>query len=271
MATDSPADVEAAIEQLKQGVLFDTPKLSLTAFKVLFEAGAESVPLLLRELNRIDLTNIDRPEVATLVVSMTTILHDLSETDAKTYMEQVPLAKCHPVVAAGFKRVLQFSTSQFRRTRVGNVELFEQKAIDPRYKASRHVRKWLETVEPRHLEGLTRIYIIEAEASHDFNGYYLAHVEVITISWYTDLHPLIPLQWLFRFAHESTLYHEIGHHSLRHHEPGQDPEQEQEADKFASEQMRRSHQYLNAIFRVFVTPVARVWRLLRPSKTPDAP
>lgn len=266
----SQKHIENAIEQVKQGILFDAPQMTLPAYKILFKAGAESVPPLLRELNRINLADRERPEVATLAVAFATLLHDLSETESAAFIEQVPIDECHPVVAAGFRRILKFSTTHFHRAKIGHVEILAQKSIDFRYRASAHVARWLGKVDRERLDELARVYVIESMPSHDFYGFYLAHVGVITITWDTSLHPWLPLQWPLRFLHEETLYHEIGHHFLRHHEPGQDPEQEDEAMQFATEQIRQSHPWLDFLHKL-IAPLIHAWKRHQHTKSPDGP
>lgn len=233
--------------RLKQGILFDTPNLTLPAFRSLYEAGDQSISSLVQELNRIELTKIEQPEIASLAVALLTVLHDLSEEQSAAFIKEVPIDQCHPIVAAGFRRVRHFSITHFRKTEYKHIEILTHKSIDHRYMAAEYLARWLETVDAGHLDGLARVYVIKPEAQQDFLGYYLAHVGVIVIVWDTSLHPWIPLQWPFRFLNERTLYHEVGHHSLRHLEPGQVPQQEEEAELFADQQLRRSHLWLAAL------------------------
>ncbi len=213
------------------------------------------MPHLRSELDAINLDTIDRPESTALVSALITALHDVDEAASADFIDASLTRACHPLYEAVFRSVLRYRRADFREVRVNGVNILEARAIDERYNATKYLCGWLENIPSGDLNGISRIYIIEANMEQDFAGYYRPHFALVTITWLTMVGPTSPIQWLFRLRHELTFYHEIGHHKHRHTLGGQVPQQEREADRYRGQIMLLAHPWLTrigvAIVRLF--------------------
>ncbi|MEH6631513.1 MAG: hypothetical protein V7776_11820 [Halopseudomonas aestusnigri] len=243
-------DLETVINQLKRGLVSRHYPTQAKAYKKLHEVGAKSIPLLLRELQLIELKKNKRPEILVLATGLLIIVHDLDEEISEKFVRKALSEKCDETTARAFNSILRFKKSNFLETRVSNTLILEDKTIDNRYQATKHILRWLETIPLNDLEGIPRIYIIPYKSHYDFAGYYLPFLGVINIVWDTNDHPYNPMQSINRFLKQRTLYHEIGHHYHKHIEGGAMPEQEKEADNYAYKKLGKARPKLKIFFRV---------------------
>jgi hypothetical protein len=93
------------------------------------------------------------------------------------------------------------------------------------------LERWLKSVPDEDLEAIERIYILRKEDIAAW-GNYAPILYCINLAWDNPCSRWNPISWIDKFNMELTLYHEIGHHVHRH-TFGQDPEQEDAADKYA--------------------------------------
>ncbi|MCP4318702.1 MAG: hypothetical protein GY789_22575 [Hyphomicrobiales bacterium] len=243
--------ISQSIRDLKRGLLTHSSKLRATSFRKLHEGGQDAVKPLLTELGRIDLKTIDKHGSTPLLAGIATALHDISEAESVSFIEKATSGRIHPVNMAVLQRIGRYRRSNFHEVKFGEIDIYETKSIDQRYRATRNLVRWLSHVPAGDLSRISRIYIIDEDSEQDFLGYYRPYVAVITIVWKSSIHPNIPVQWLFRLSCESTLYHEIGHHKLGHI-GGQNPEQEDQANRYARRLMRRAHPWMASFARIFL-------------------
>lgn len=243
-------DLETVINQLKRGLVSRHYPTQAKAYKKLFESGAKSIPLLLQELQLIELKKNRRPEILVLATGLLVILHDLDEEISEKFVKNVLSEKCDETTARAFKSILRFKKSNFQETAYLDTIILEDKTIDSRHQATAHVLRWLEIIPPNDLKGVPRIYLIPYKSHYDFLGNYLPFIGVINIVWNTDNHPFDPIQLVNRFRKQITLYHEIGHHFHKHTEGGQVPEQEKEADTYAYKKLGKGRHKLKIFFKI---------------------
>lgn len=237
----TPCELEAAVSRLKASLLTGSSADTMNAHKALHAYGDQAVDPILRELEPINLAQVDYPEIVSLVTGLTTVLHDLNESVSINFVENALKQACHPAIAASLRNIIRFRRSDYRETQFRGMTILEEKTIDDRYQATAHVSRWLHNIPGDDLADISRLYIISEQSHHDFRGYYRPHLAIITLAWETLFHPYIPVQWIFRLGHEHTLYHEVGHHREGHTEYGQDPEQESQADAYARRLVRQAH------------------------------
>lgn len=242
--------IARAVKRLKQGLLTGSPEITSEACRTLFDIGEPAASLLLEELHKIDIGKASVPGGLSLISGLATILHDLDETKSTNFINRSLAGNCDPVVEGRFRSLLKFSRANFRISRFGDIEILEHREIDARFRAGSYVARWLEIVPDRDLAGLQKIYVIAAKSHHDFLGNFLPKLNVITLVWMSDTLPFLPTQWVFRLAHQKTLYHEVGHHALMHREGGQDPEQEEQSEAYAGRMFVRAHPRLRKIASV---------------------
>lgn len=249
------SELEAAVSQFKAALLTGSYEDIVRAHKALHAYGDPAAEPILQELKLIDLAKVDYPETVSLVAGLATILHDLNEAASVSFAENALNRPCHPAIAASLRNTIRFRRSGYRETQVLGMTILEEKTIDERYRATAHVSRWLHNIPADDLADISRLYIVSEQSHHDFQGTYQPYLAIITLAWSTLLHPSNPLQWVFRVNHEATLYHEVGHHREGHTEYGQDPEQEKQADAYASRLFRQVHPVVTKIGRAL-----NLWR-----------
>jgi hypothetical protein len=223
--------VEVALKRLKRGLMSGSERTSLRAYRGLNGFGAQAVPLVERELGRIDLGKPQRREVYLVVAGLASLLHDIDEARSDDFIERALRSGCSPAVGSILRAVRSYSSANYRRSTFAKITIWEQSSIDERYEASRHVKEWLSELPTDDLEGVSRIYIVTKQRDNDFAGTYLPGLAVITLVWDAIVPPGNLFNRLLNRFHRHTLVHEVGHH-VHKHWFGQDPEQEAEAEAY---------------------------------------
>ena len=125
----------------------------------------------------------------------------------------------------------------------------------------RRMNRWSRTKE-LSIADVTRVDVILGRPELDYLGLYAIRFDAIVLVWRPTLHRF-PLVWFSWLDHERTFYHEIGHHHFGHHQGGQDIDQEQEANAYATRMLRRAHPVAMRLLALAVLPVLRLRRLKR--------
>jgi hypothetical protein len=223
---------EAALKRLIRGLMSESDKVALPAYRELYETGAVVVPLLERELQRIDLQKVSHRQTNAVVAGLASLLHDIDERASRAFIEKALQSECSPVIASTLRSIQRYSDSNYHEDMFSHVRIFEEKTIDEAHRATDRVKAWLSSVPAKDIDGLSRIYIISYESGRDFAGEYLPKLGVVTLAWYCKFSPSNPVNRLLHRRYKHTLLHEIGHH-VHNHWFGQDPDQEEEADRYA--------------------------------------
>ncbi|MEM7426964.1 MAG: hypothetical protein AAF441_12785 [Pseudomonadota bacterium] len=236
--------ISSSLKRLKQGLLVSSLPITDRAYAELFAIGPPIVPFLLAELDKIDVSNPERGELVPLFMGLMTLLHDLDETVSRPFIDRVLAEGCISGVESGLTILKRHHSSRFRQTTVHGIEIWEQENIPESSRATEYVSRWLSNVPPGDLAGISRLYLVTSQPTFDFAGYYEHYLSLILIVWKAGPQKWSPLNWLERFLHEATLYHEVGHHFHQHAERGQVPEQEEEAVAYSRQIMRQQHPVL---------------------------
>ena len=91
-------EIDKIISRLKQGLIGDHIEITTQAYKNLYNVGEDVVPRLLDELQRLNLEQIDRPEIVSLATDLALIFHNLNESISRDFINSVLGSKCDPVV-----------------------------------------------------------------------------------------------------------------------------------------------------------------------------
>lgn len=261
---NSEAMIRETLAELKRAFMTDDLALQARCRLRLHEFGTEAGKLLLGELKEQQLEKIEWPEALRVTIGLVHTLHDIDETQSMEFIDKALEGDCHPSIEAALRAIRRYESGGFRETSFKNTRIFEQISIDPEYRASEYVIKWLSKLPPNDIREIRRIFIMSDELDRDYLGNYGAYFEVITIVWSQTFRPSSLLAFLPRLTVEATLYHEVGHHFFRHQEMGQVPDQEEEADFYKRRHMRKSHPFLYGFTRLvrwLLLPVAALVRL----------
>lgn len=229
--------------------------------------GPSATDPILAELKRLDLSAIQFPEEISLSTGLACALHDLDEDQSAIFIDEAMSKPCHPSIRAMLKSIRRHRTSNFRLSSFAGTTIYEEQKLDPSLQATRYLQKWLGTLPPKDIREIDRIYIFDDDIERDYLGYFIPDLKVITIVWHRPFRSWMPMNWLRRWEAEKTLYHEVGHHVRKHHEPGQIPDQEVEAERFANERFRlasRNRRWImNTVMPIIRGPLLLVLALLR--------
>jgi len=183
----------------------------------------------------------------------------LAEVDASAFareIERLGKERLHPQHRLTLK-VLAVRVSDNPVGELGNgTPVYVSDDIDERSLAFRNVIRWSKT-PGIDLENITRVDIVARQAHLDYLGLYDLILSGIVLTW-----PAARMRgaqlWYERMSAEFTFYHEVGHHALGHAEGGTVADQEEEADEYAREAMRKAHPILVPIVRLTMWPVKKI-------------
>lgn len=226
-------NIERDIRSLKRGLMSDDLKITLPAYRSLYEAGSAVLPTLDHELYQIDLRKDQPKEALRLFTGLAALQRDIDETASDRFIDQCLSQPCTPIFAAGMHALRRQSQVNFRRSRFGAIDVYESSEVNEGYRATEKVAGWLQDLPVEDVSGIDRIYILASWENSESLGSYMPIVAVITVVWQQHFPASSRLASWLDFTHRWVLFHEIGHHTHRH-TFGQDPEQEREADLYSN-------------------------------------
>lgn len=257
IAFPKPIELERAFNQLKRGLMTGNHKVSLKAYSRIFDAGADAVPSIMSELEKFDLRKPLQVETTRLLSGLLSLHRDIDECGSDKFLARHSARDFPPVTAAVLRSAGRISNNDYRKTRYGNIQIWEQQALNEEYEASELVRAWLDEVPDADLAGIRRIYISPDLVEDDCAGTYLPGFAVITLAWWTILPASSWFNRVVNIDRRFTLFHEIGHH-VHKHWFGQDPEQEKEANSYARDLVLKNSSQFGRVVRVSITLVKKI-------------
>jgi hypothetical protein len=224
-------------------------KIIYEYYKKLYKTGADAVPLIERYLLSADWSKIRyQPQVA-LVCGVFSLLHDIDENKSIEVARTVlPRSRNSPKQISKCITYLVSQTSKnYYIYRVRNITVYISKHFTKHKKIAKRLAKWLSVIPPRRIRKIERIYIVSDKESSRYAGTYTPILDVIMVYW-TQKHTF--LRWINNFHNEFVLYHEIGHF-VNKHTFGQIRQQEDEADNYAFNIMRKKHILFDLQFTLY--------------------
>ncbi len=256
------SNTEKAIRQLSQGLVADNRTQTLEAYRVLYRAGSECVPLIRTLLSDITWKKFDRGYHTRYVTGLVSLLHDIDEVESASAVKDLERAGCGRAMCRTLDGITRNSKKDYKQFDAHGVVLRIHQTVPATDRIARLFTAWLGNVPACDLESVEQV-VVTSEGPDDIGGDYVPYLCSVRVIWRPLLPELLGLRWLSRLLIEHTLYHEVGHHVHRH-TFGQDPEQEAEADRYANQLIRRVHPGLN---RFIGTPIRAVRRLGRGAPT----
>ena len=137
------------------------------------------------------------------------------------------------------KSICAFSLKEYIHYTARNIDIYEHADIKCKCKIQKYIEKWLSNLPTSDFSGIHRIYVVRP-ADIKAAGTYTPVLFKITLVWGNNYREGSFLFKLLSIYREKVLYHEVGHH-IHRHTFGQLPDQEKEADRYASKILRREH------------------------------
>lgn len=254
-------EISTAIKNLIRALTMQEFKNQLKWHKALYEIGKPAIPKICSTIKSYHCSNLDLRSKQICISGLMRLVHDIDETEASRLSDELIKGGCEPLISNHLKSINEFTSKNFRCYRIKGVNIFEERKVAPGYSIRLLLQKWFENVPPENLNEVDRIYV-KSRDKQDYAGNYMPIFFSINLIWYAPSSRYNPLFWLLILLHERTFYHEIGHHVSRH-TFGQDPEQEREADRYASRLMAKRHPILGAV----INSIGKTIKKLEVSKT----
>lgn len=220
----------------------------------LYLIGQAVIPYISDQLLSYSWRAVKYREQLSLLSGLLSLAHDIDEDSAHEISARIEKKGCEPSVQSIMRSILSFSLDNFVHFSICGVAVYCSKELDRDCQTIvNKLGRWLPAVTEGDLGRIDRIYVVPSCGSHA-RGTYKPILCAIAIGWDVPSNPL--LRWFCLLRVEHTLYHEIGHHVFRH-ELGQDPDQEEQADDYAGNLVRRNHPLLRGSVRVVAKLVRR--------------
>lgn len=216
------------------------------SYKALFRLGPAVIPQIRELIFKSNWSRVKYPNEIRYVAGLVNLIHDLDESQSEQIRAELIRNGCDPTLGRILDSIGSFKSDDYIHYEVRGIKIFQHMKLVAQQNVKRRLERWLKSIPDKDLETIERIYILRKEDLAAL-GDYTPILYCINLSWDNPSATWNPVSWLNNFTIERTLYHEIGHHVHRH-TFGQDPEQEEAADKYAGRIMVQRSDHL--LFKV---------------------
>lgn len=230
------------ITKLSRGAMQSSHACTLEAYKNLFDVGKPIIPILKDMIFEVEWSNAKYKELSGYISVLFSLLHDIDEEEANSIGEELITNGCPDHIRAIIKTILSFSVRNYKRYKVGKLEIFQFIKIEAKCDIGYYIQHWLNNIPNLDLMNINRLYVVPREKINAA-GTYTPHLNAIALLWQNDYKERSLLFKIHALIIEKVLYHEIGHHKHKH-KLGTDPDQEIEADLYAFNIMRKHHPFI---------------------------
>jgi hypothetical protein len=237
-----------SLRTLIRGLTQNNLEAAYEGYKALFKVGASAIPQIREAVLKSNWPKLKYANEVRYVRGLVSLIHDIDESEARKVATHLINNGCDPALARILGSTCAFTLSDYARYSVRGIEVLEHKELVTKQNVRALLERWLRNVPAEDLSGVERIYILRREDLTAL-GDYTPVLGRINLAWDNPSPRWSPMSHVNNFIIERNLYHEIGHH-VRRHTFGQDPEQEEEAEKYADHIMARSGHWLAMIGRL---------------------
>jgi len=238
------------IERLLRGISTNHVETVRDAWRVLLDDGAASVPALLAKLDSDAWADNPRGPLARYLGVLLALLDEIDPAEFAREVQRLRTGELH----AHHRHTVELMAARVKDAPVGRIgpgiPVYIARDVPDRDDGFGHLARWSRT-EGLELDSLTRIDVITHQPELDYLGLYNLYFTGIILAWPAKAQRGI-IGWLLRIEQEHTFYHEVGHHACGHVEGGSVEEQEDEANAYTAQMMRKTHPVLARI-----APLAR--------------
>lgn len=257
MKGEGEIDVGTTLDHLMRALGAGSTERAGIAYRELYRIGPGALPKIERSLLSNDWSDISFPHQVTVFTVLLSIIHDIDEDFARRLSDRIRDKDCDPRIVQRTKSIVSHSVVDFRAAKIGGCDVLISKELASYQTIKRCLERWIDFVPEGHLDEIQRITVVPRRDHHAYSGLYHSMLFAIRLIWGSESEGRGLLAWFEQFVHESTFYHEVGHHYYRH-KGGQDPVQEREADRYAAQRLKESHPVMVRL----IAPISRVSRRL---------
>jgi len=239
-------DISRGLKNFLRGLTQADVSDRYQSYKALFQMGPAAIPQIRDLIYKSSWSTVKYPNEIRYVAGLVSLIHDLDESESKQIRAKLVSDGCDPALRRILDSIGSFKSEDYINYEVRGIKIFEHNQLLTKQNVKRRLERWLKSIPDQDLAAIERIYIIRKEDLAAL-GSYAPILYYINLAWDNPSARWNPVSWVNNFQIEGTLYHEIGHHVHRH-TFGQDPEQEEAADKYADRIMAQRSSHL--LFRL---------------------
>lgn len=254
-----------SINRLLRGVSMHHTQTIRDAWRDLMSDPQTALPAVLQKLGSDAWSDNPRGPLASYFGVLLSLLADLDPDIFASEIDRLSSTDLHP----DHRRTLSLMARRVRETPVAEIgpgiPVYISADLPDHAWIHDCLSCWAET-PGLDLDHILRIDVIAAEAELDYLGRYQIFFSGIVLTWpkHRPRNPV--LRWGRDLRREFTFYHEIGHHASGHLEGGSIEEQEDEADAYAIDAMRRAHPVIFVMFKPLFFVICRLRNAVRPGR-----
>jgi len=252
--------IEKNLKKLVLGLMQNHAVQVYEAHNQLCLIGSNVVPFVESEICKYRWDKINDRYKLNLLSGLLRLVQDIDENEAKRIGTKVCQAGCSAIVSSRVISITSSTKSDFVLVRERGLKVYLSKALENHKVIQAYISKWLAIIPSEDFDQIEQIFVVP-ESKEDHLGFYVPILRSVQIEWSIPDRRYTPFHWFSALRHQKTLYHEIGHHVHRH-TFGQDPEQESEANSYASILMRKDHPLVHALVRSLVKWATKITRKL---------
>jgi hypothetical protein len=258
---EAASNTEQAVGRLSRGLVANNRIQTLEAYRILYRAGSDCIPQIRTLLSDIDWKKFDHGYHTRYVAGFVSLIHDIDEAESARTVHELQSAGCGRAISRVLDVITRDSKKDYKQFDAHGVALRIHNTVPSREQVAKLFTAWLRNVPTCDLDAIEQV-VVTSDGPNDIRGDYAPYLCSVRVIWRAQLPEIPGLRWLSRLFIEKTLYHEVGHH-VHQHTFGQDPEQEAEANQYASRLMRLAHPVINLFIGTPIRVIRRLGRRAR--------
>ena len=208
--------------------------------KELYQIGEASLTPLIEAVLPHDWSKVDNKGQMRLLTGIVALINDINEEACRKTAQTIIEKGCTRAVKLCLNSITSFTLNDYTLYVAHNVKIYIFNELNDINFIKEKLGEWLSFVPNQDLKQIDRIYLIPYNEDYTYTGTYTPILSYIRLVWENEYADSLLFKWMDLARTKHTLYHEIGHH-YHGHTFGQDPEQEKEANEYASKLMRIAH------------------------------
>lgn len=235
-------DIEFTEEfsRFKQALLGDDFIAASHAHIRLYSVGAPLAPIVIAELDRLDLSKGNQSSTVRLANGLAGLLFDVDPSSASSYLKVALAGSCSPAVTTRFAAILDSEAVKYAKGRERNIPIWQHPAFGQKDLPAKLLKRWISNMPSDALTGVRRITVLPQSLQTGPAGIAAPFLGTIQYYWVDIPKWAFWLAPVYRRRNERLFYAEIGRHKHRT-VFGNLAEQNRAAEIYAANCMRKSH------------------------------
>lgn len=240
MCSKTADGVRASLQRFLRGITHNSVAVASTGYRELLAFGSATLPVIEERIKSVDWTGPVSLLQTNYLTAMLGVVEQLDSTRCGQLLKWLRRTCCHSRLAVILSLFERRAYARRDELEIRGIRIMISREIERPEEVAKYVEKWLRIPPDEDISGISRIDVVLDESGLEYSGYYALYFSAIRLTWERGWRAW-PMKPFHLFMAETTLYHEIGHHALKHVIGGQEKEQEDEADKYGRRLWRKAH------------------------------